>query len=148
MKFTWWKQKFGLDAAFLEKCPVTQCMVPGPKSSQSYPGGPQPSRCSGNKNDCTVFKRKRFLCGFLDQHTSKDSKQKLKHHQITNLMLWRKQLKQHLHNFVDEIFMFLRYMWRAFGGWWGDEGWCPYTISMLIPPLLCLLSQLGFLFLI
>ncbi|KAA8595274.1 hypothetical protein FQN60_012409 [Etheostoma spectabile] len=40
-----------------------------------------------------------------------------------------------------------RYVCRAFGGG-GDVGWCPYTVSMLISPLLCLLPQLGFLFLV
>lgn len=44
--------------------------------------------------------------------------------------------------------MFLWYVCWAFGGGWRDVGWGPHTIGMLISPLLCLLPQLGFLFLI
>lgn len=56
-------------------------------------------------------------------------------------------MSQHVHNSVDVVFLLIRHMCRGFGGW-RDEGWRPETVSMLIPPLLCLLSQLHFLFLI
>lgn len=55
---------------------------------------------------------------------------------------------KHPHNPVDEFFVLLGNVCRAFGGGWGDEGRRPDTVGVLIPPLFRLLPQLGFLFLV
>lgn len=55
----------------------------------------------------------------------------------------------HLHDPVDEHLVLLGNVRGAFGGRGRrDEGRRPHTVSVLIPPLLRLLPQLGFLFLV
>jgi len=54
---------------------------------------------------------------------------------------------QHLHHPVDEVFVFLGYVGGAFGGR-GDEGRRPDTVGMLMSPVLRLLPQVDFLFLV
>lgn len=56
-------------------------------------------------------------------------------------------MSRHLHNPVDEFSVLLRNMSRAFGRGRGDEGRRPDAVGMLVPPLLRLLPQLGFLLL-
>lgn len=57
-------------------------------------------------------------------------------------------VSKHLHDPVDELSVLLWNVCRAFGRGWRDEGRRPDAIGVLIPPLFCLLSQLGFLLLV
>lgn len=53
-----------------------------------------------------------------------------------------------LHHPADELLMFFRYVCRAFGGGRRDVGRCPYTVGVLVPPLLRLLPQVSLLLLV